>query len=78
MQVWSVIEGDCATPGAEGYPVFGVQAVLPNGGVWTWADVDTDLAAAQELACRLQAIQPDPCHFEDMVLDFIAEMAAKV
>ena len=78
MQRWRVIEGDCTTQGAEGYPVFGVQATLPDGIVWSWADVDADPAVAEELACRLQVMQPEKCHFEDLVLDFIEEMAGKV
>lgn len=78
MQLWCVIEGVCETQGAEGYPVYGVQVTLPNGGVWTWADVDTDPAVVAVLVNRLQAIQPAACHFRDVVLDFIEEMAAKV
>ena len=78
MQLWSVIEGKCETQGAEGYPVFGVRVTLPDGGGWVWADVDVNPAVAEMLAARLQAIQPAPCHFEDLVLDFIEEMAGKV
>lgn len=78
MQLWSVIEGECKTQGAEGYPAFGVQAVLPNGKVWLWADVDVDRAVAEMLARRLQALQPEECHFEELILDFIEEMAGKV
>lgn len=78
MQQWSVIEGECATAGAEGYPVYGVAVTLADGGVWSWADVDTDRRVAEVLACRLQAAQPERCLFEDLVLDFIEEMAAKV
>lgn len=78
MQIWRVIEGACATHGAEGYPVYGVQVTLPSGEVWSWADVDTDPAVVAVLVKRLQEIQPAACHFEDVVLDFIEEMAAKV
>ena len=78
MQRWRVIKGVSDTPGAEGHPVYGVAVTLPDGGAWRWADVDVDPAAAQALCHRLQAIQPAPCHFRDLVLDFIEEMAAKV
>ncbi len=78
MQEWSVIEGECETEGAVGYPVYGVQVTQSDGTVWTWADVDTDPAVVGVLACRLQAAQPETCHFEDLVRDFIEEMAGKV
>ena len=78
MQLWSVIEGECETEGAEGYPVYGVQVTLSDGRRWTWADVDVDYAVVAMLASRLQALQPAVCHFEELVQDFIEEMAAKV
>lgn len=78
MQQWRVTEGTCETDGAEGYPTYGVAATLPDGGWWAWADVDTDRAIASVLAWRLQAAQPDPHHFRELVLDFIEEMAGKV
>ena len=78
MQMWSVIESECQTAGAEGHPVYGVTVALPDGGVWSWSDVDVDRSAAQRLADRLQAAQPQRCLFEDLVLDFIEEMAGKV
>ena len=78
MQHWRVTEGVCATVGAEGYPTYGVAVTLPDGSEWGWSDVDTDLAVAAALACRLQAIQPQQCHFRELVLDFIEEMAGKV
>ena len=78
VQMWSVIESECQTAGAEGYPVYGVAVRLSDGGTWSWADVDTDRSAVQRLAERLQAAQPEPCLFEDLVLDFIEEMAGKV
>ena len=78
MQEWSVIESECQTAGAEGYPVYGVAARLSDGGTWLWADVDTDRSAVQRLVERLQRAQPEPGLFEDLVLDFIEEMAGKV
>ena len=78
MQRCLVIEGVCATPGAEGVPTFGVEVALPTGEVWRWEDVDVDPAVAACLADRLQRAQPEACHFRDMVLDFIEEMAGKV
>ena len=78
MQQWRMITGVSDTPGAEGYPVYGVAATLPDGSVWSWADVDPDPAVVQILCHRLQWAQPAPCHFRDIVLDFIDEMAAKV
>ena len=75
LQNWIVISGVCSTPGAEGVPTYGVQMTC-NGLAWTWADVDVDPSMVQLLADRLNRLQPDPCHFTDMVLDFIEERAA--
>ena len=67
---WRVICRVCGTHGAEDIPTYGVRC-----GDWEWADVDTDFVAVQCLADRLNAVQPEPCHYADMVLDFIAERA---
>lgn len=75
MQQWTVTDGVSSSEGAEGYPVYGVQVTLPDGTVWGWPDVDVDRAVAQGLACRLQALQPEACHFRELVLDYIEEMA---
>lgn len=75
MQQWTVVDSMCQSDGAEGYPVYGVQVTLPDGRVWVWADVDVDRAVAEALARRLQALQPSFCHFQDLVLDYIEEMA---
>ena len=76
--MWRVTQGVCTTDGAEGWSVYGVQAMLPDGTVWCWADVDTDRKIVERLVCRLQSLQPSPCHFADLVLDFIEEQAQKV
>lgn len=78
MQQWTVVAGVCATPGAEGYPTYGVAVTLPDGTHWVWADADVDLAVVTQLVDRLQAVQPERCHFEEIILDFIEETAAKM
>ena len=78
MQQWRVTEGVSVTDGAVGCLVYGVAVALTDGGEWRWADVDTDRVVAQRLVERLQSAQPAPCHFEDLVRDFIEEMAGKV
>ena len=75
MQCWQRIESVCAGDGAEGFPTFGVQVTTPDGTVWQWADVDPDPAVTDRLVARLQAVQPEPCHWQEMVLDFICEVA---
>ena len=60
VQMWSVIESECQTAGAEGFPVYGVAVRLSDGGTWSWADVDTDRSAVQWLAERLQSPLPTP------------------
>ena len=71
---WSVIRGVCTTPGAEGTATYGVRAVCADR-VWQWPDVDVDPAVTAALAHRLGALQPDPCHFTELVLDYIEERA---
>ena len=75
MQRWTVTSGISDSDGAEGYPVYGVQVTLPDGGVWAWPDVDVDRSVVEGLVRRLQAIQPSTCHFRDLVLDYIEEQA---
>ena len=75
MQCWTVTSGISDSDGAEGYPVYGVQVTLPDGGVWAWPDVDVDRGIAERLARRLQELQPATCHFRDLVLDYIEEQA---
>ena len=72
---WIVIEGVCVTPGAEGVSVFGVAH---RGCGWCWSDVDTDRAAAERLAERLNRAQPELCHFAEMVMDFVEEEAGRL
>ena len=73
MQQWMVIQGTCATEGAEGYPTYGVRMTDVNDVPWEWADVDTDPTVVAVLAHRLQQAQPQRCHFQEMVLDYIEE-----
>lgn len=75
MQQWTITVGVSDSDGAEGYPVYGVQATLPDGTVWAWPDVDMDPAVVRRLVSRLQELQPEACHFRDLVLDYIEEMA---
>ncbi|MBR5524265.1 MAG: hypothetical protein IKU51_03245 [Clostridia bacterium] len=72
---WVVFDGVCTTPGAEGVPVYGV-ACFDDG--WCWPDVDTDRAVAERLVQRLNRTQPEPCHYADMVLDFIEQEAGRI
>ena len=71
---WTVIGGVCTTPGAEGAATYGVQGTCAHG-AWQWSDVDVDYGVTAALAERLNVLQPAPCHFADMVLDYIEERA---
>lgn len=74
-QKWIRTCGLCGTQGAEDVPTYGVRVEYP-GGLWAWVDVHTDPAVVQRLVDRLNAVQPEPCHFADVVLDYIEECAA--
>ncbi len=75
-QQWEMIQGTCGTEGAEGVSTYGVAVRHPDGSAWTWSDVDTDPAVVAVLLERLRLCRPEPCHYGDMVLDFIHEVAA--
>lgn len=53
---------------------YGVAVTYP-GGSWSWPDVDTDAALVDRLVARLNEVQPQPCHFADLVLDYVEECA---
>ena len=78
QQEWEIIENVCTTPGAEGVPVYGVLVRYDDGRLWMWPDVDVDRAVVSRLVTRLQSLQPERCHFEEMVLDYIHEVAGTV
>ena len=72
-----MIQGVCVTPGAEGLSVYGVRVRCQDGGTWCWSDVDIDPAVVRRLVERLQAAQPERCHYADMVADYIQEVAGE-
>lgn len=74
---WSVTEGVCMSHGAEGLPTYGVRGVNTRGEVWEWADVDVCRDRVEQLVCRMQGAQPQACHLEDIVRDFIEEQAVE-
>ncbi len=76
-QQWELTAGFCETPGAEGVSVYGVLCRCGGAVCWIWSDVDTDRERVLRLVDRLNRVQPELCHYEDMVLDFIEEEAAK-
>ncbi len=74
-QRWERIAGVCETPGGEGAPVWGVQVRWGEMVPWVYPDVSTQATEAQELAERLQRAQPEPCHWQDIVEEYIHEIA---
>ena len=75
---WEVIEGRCKADGADGGAVYGVQ-VRKDGEVrWTYVDVDTDRQRVETLAARLQHAQAEPCHWEELVEDWIYRCATPI
>lgn len=72
LQKWICTQSLCSTQGAEAVATYGVRVEHP-GGLWEWADVHVDSAAVQRLVDRLNRMQPEPCHFADIVQDYIAE-----
>lgn len=76
MARWERIRGICMTVGAQEEPTYGVRLTAGDI-VWEWADVDVDPAVVDELLSRLRENQPEICHLEDIVRDFIEETASK-
>lgn len=70
-QDWQVIDGVCETQGGEGQQVYGVRVSQGGCTVGTWADVTDSYEAAARLARRMQRVQPAPCHWDDIVRDYI-------
>lgn len=77
-QQWEVFAEQIDTPDEQRVWVYGVQCWRQGTIAWRWSDVDTDKGRVARLAERLNREQPEPCHYADMVLDFIEEEAAKV
>lgn len=74
---WELCTGVCETDGADPVTVYGVRA---RCGAWTWefADVDVSAPAVETLLARLRQMQPEPCHCEEIVRDYIEELAGTV
>ena len=72
MDTWEVVARLCQTDGAVGETVYGVQGRAGDA-VWEWPDVSPDRRRAEELAHRLRQAQPEYCHLEDIVTDFLHE-----
>lgn len=72
---WRVVAGTCSTPGAEGVIAYGVECRRNGMVVWRWEDVDVEPTVVRRLADLLNAAQPEPCHYADMVMDFIQRVA---
>ena len=72
---WRVVEGVCTTPGGEGAVVYGVQVTDENGGIHCWADVSAQREDVVRFAARMQAGQPAPCHWEELVTDYITALS---
>ena len=71
---WERIRATCMTVGAQGEQTYGVRLTVGDT-VWEWADVDVNPAIVDELLSRLRENQPEICHLDDIVRDFIEEMA---
>ncbi len=69
---WECIRSLCTADGAAGVTVYGVRLISPDG-VWEWQDVSTSKAQVMCLLTRLRREQPERCHLEDIVRDFIVE-----
>ncbi len=77
-QRWELTAGVCETPGAERVLVYGVRCCREGAVCWIWSDVDVDRERVIQLIDRLNRAQPEPCHYGDIVRDFIEQEAANV
>ena len=77
-QQWEVVLKQINISDTQSVWAYGVQCIGRGTIRWCWPDVDTDRERVLRLAERLNREQPEPCHYADMVLDFIEEEAAKV
>lgn len=62
------------SPDGERVWTYGVEMVS-RGTVAEFPDVDLSAEAVDRLICRLQTQQVEPCHFRDVVMDYIEQLA---
>ena len=63
------------SPDGESVRTYGVKMVLPEA-VEEFPDVDLSVVAVDRLIGRLQTYRVEPCHFRDVVTDYIEQLAA--
>lgn len=67
---WEMTTSVCTTPGADGETVYGVL-YRDEEQIFGFPDVDASPAAVEILLERLRRERPEPCHFEEIITDFI-------
>ncbi len=67
---WEMITSVCVTPGAEGKTVYGVL-YQDEEQVFGFPDVDASPTAVEILLECLRRERPEPCHFKEIITDFI-------
>ncbi len=63
------------SPDGERVWTYGVEMVSPEA-VVEFPDVDLSAEAVDRLICRLRTQQVEPCHFRDVVMDYIEQLAS--
>lgn len=69
---WKITQDICCADGAPAVPVYGVCACRDGQVVWGFPDVDTHRYRVEMLLDRLMSARPEPCHWQEIVEDFIA------
>lgn len=62
------------SPDGESVKTYGIQMILPDA-IEEFPDVDLSAAAVDRLIGRLQTYRVEACHFRDVVMDYIEELA---
>lgn len=72
--VYTVFRSRCSTPGTDGVTVYGLRITIGNNFI-EFADIDPCADRVQALADRLAELDVEPCHYADIVQDYIQELA---
>ena len=74
---WEITRNICRADGAGQHVAYGLLVRQEERTVWSFPDIDSNRLTVERLAHRLQAACPEPCHWQEIVEDYIAELVSE-
>ena len=74
---WEITRNICRADGVGQHVAYGLQVRREGRTVWNFPDIDGSRRAVERLAHRMQAACPEPCHWQEIVEDYIAELVSE-